>query len=79
MTGNGNHTTYEIGDDWGMVYGVVLATLRALSINDVGFKMVSSSSDSWPMDDYIDPLQSSIPQEVTPNDEAPSLWEVFDI
>jgi len=20
MTGNGNHTTYQNGDDWGMVY-----------------------------------------------------------
>ena len=27
MTGNGNHTTYENADDWGMVYGMVLSTL----------------------------------------------------
>ena len=24
MTGNGKDTTYENGDDWGMVYGIVL-------------------------------------------------------
>ena len=27
MTGNGKHTTYEHGDDWEMVHGIVLPTL----------------------------------------------------
>jgi hypothetical protein len=26
--GNGNHTTYKNGDDWGMVYGIVLNHIR---------------------------------------------------
>ena len=27
MTGNGQRSTYKIGDDWGMVYGTVLTAL----------------------------------------------------
>ena len=37
MTGNGSHTTYKNGDDWGMVYDIVLTTWNATTVLDVFF------------------------------------------
>ena len=37
FTGNGKHTTYKNGDDWGMVYGIVLLTLYIYTFNPVFF------------------------------------------
>ena len=33
MTGNGNHTTYKNGDDWGMVYGCLWHCLTHITPN----------------------------------------------
>jgi len=34
MTGNGKHTTYKNGDDWGIVYGIVLQTVHGIDAAD---------------------------------------------
>ena len=36
MTGNGNYTTHKNADDWGMVYGIVLTTLRSILTSPTG-------------------------------------------
>ena len=35
MTGNGKHTTQKNGDDWGMLYGMVLATWKWIHMVDL--------------------------------------------
>ena len=36
MTGNGNYTTHKNADDWGIVYGIVLTTLRSILTSPIG-------------------------------------------
>ena len=40
MTGNGNHTTYKNGHDWGMVYGIVLPALVEVDWDLMGFNKI---------------------------------------
>ena len=67
MTGKGKHTTYKNGEDWGMVYGIVLLTLYIYTFNPVVFWLSMSTMILNIYNLYVYIAAPSTPRDVNPH------------
>ena len=71
MTGNGKHTTYKHGDDWGMVYGIVWPKLLVTKTLQNLQQILWPNDSPWPA---ASPTSAGPPFPHGQNNGLVGLW-----